>query len=65
MEAIVKRYFQIFLDSTKLIIIWKKKNIFQTTRFNHTMMFFKLTDYYKISDTYINYNNCLGHMLIT
>ena len=35
------------------------------TRFNHTMIFFKLTDQYKISDIYINHNNCLGYMLIT
>ena len=33
-------------------------------RFSHTMIFFKLTDQYKISDIYINHNNCLGHMLI-
>ena len=24
------------------------------------MIFFKLTDYYKISDIYVNHNNCLG-----
>ena len=35
------------------------------TRFNDTMIFFKLTDKYKTSDIYINHNNCLGHMLIT
>ena len=35
------------------------------TRFDHAMTFFKLTDLYKISDIYINHNNCLGHMLIT
>ena len=29
----------------------KSNNIFQTTRFDHTMIFFKLTDYCKISDT--------------
>ena len=34
-------------------------------RFNHTMIFSKLTDQYKISDIYINHDNCLGHMLIT
>ena len=34
----------IFLDSTKLKIVWKKNNMFLTTRFNHTMIFFKLTD---------------------
>ena len=33
-------------------------------RFNHTMIFFKLTDKYKISYIYVNRNNCLGHMLI-
>ena len=43
----------------------KNYNIFQTTRFKHTMIFFKLTDYYKLSDIYISHNNCLGHMLIT
>ena len=48
-----------------LHIVWKKNNnILQTTSFNHTMIFFKLTNLYKISDTYINHNNCLGHMLI-
>ena len=35
------------------------------TRFNHTMIFFKLIDQYKVSDIYINHNDCLGHMLIT
>ena len=35
------------------------------TRFNHTVIFFKLTDYYKTSDIYINHNNFLGHMSIT
>ena len=34
-------------------------------RFNHTMIFYKLTDWYKISDIYINHNNCPGDMLIT
>ena len=29
------------------------------------MIFFKLADQYKISDIYINHNNCLGQMLIT
>ena len=33
-------------------------------RFNHNIIFFKLADSYKISDIYINHNNCLGHMLI-
>ena len=32
------------------------------THFNHTMIFFKLTDEYKISDIYINHSNCLGHI---
>ena len=31
-------------------------------RFNHTMIFFKLTDQYKINDAYINHNDCLGHI---
>ena len=35
-------------------------------RFNHIMIFLKLTDYYKTSDIYIiDHNNCLGHILIT
>ena len=34
-------------------------------RFNHTMIFFKLTDKYKLRDIYLNHNNSLGHMLIT
>ena len=38
----------------------KNHNIFQTTRFNHTMIFFKLIDLYKLSDS-----NCLGYMLNT
>ena len=29
------------------------------------MIFFKLIDYYKLSDIYISHNNCLGQMLIT
>ena len=29
------------------------------------MIFFKPTDWEKISDIYINHNNCLGPMLIT
>ena len=57
--------FIIFLDSTKLKIVWIKITTFFKQRFSHTMIFFKLTDYYKISDIYINHNNCLGHMLIT
>ena len=43
----------------------KNYNIFQTTRFNHTMIFFKLIDYYKLRDIYISHNNCLRHMFIT
>ena len=27
------------------------------TRFNHTMIFFKLIDYNKLSDIYISHNN--------
>ena len=34
------------------------------TRFNHTMIFFKLTDQNKISDIYINHTNCLGHYIV-
>ena len=45
--------------------LFEKNKIFQTTCFNHTMIFFKLTDQYKSSDVYINHNNCIGHMLIT
>ena len=33
-------------------------------RFNHAIIFFKLTDKYEITDVYINHNNCLGDMLI-
>ena len=43
------------------MILWIKI----TTFFNHTMIFFKLADWEKVSDIYINHNNCLGHMLIT
>ena len=43
----------------------KNNNIFQTTRFNHTMIFFKLTDQYRYRDIYTTHHNCLGHMLIT
>ena len=43
----------------------KVNNIFQTMRSNHTMIFLKLTDSYKISDIYMNHNKCPGHMLIT
>ena len=43
----------------------KNYNIFQKIRVNHTMIFFKLTDQYKLSDIYTSHNNCLGHMLIT
>ena len=32
-------------------------------RFNHTMIYFKVTDYYKIIDFHIN-DICLEHMLI-
>ena len=39
--------------------------IFQTTRLNHTMIFFKLIDKYKLSDIYISHDNCLGQVLIT
>ena len=41
----------------------KNYNIFQTMRFNHTMI--NLIDQYKVSDIYISHNKCLGHMLIT
>ena len=37
-------------------------NIFETACLNHTIIFFKLTDQYKLSDIYVNYNNCLGRM---
>ena len=43
----------------------KNYNIFQTARFNHTMIFLKLTDYFKFGDIYLSHNNCLGHTLIT
>ena len=32
---------------------WQRK-----TYINYTMIFFKLTDYYKVSDIYLNHNNC-------
>ena len=35
------------------------------TSLNHTMIFFKLNDRYKLSDIHVSHNNCLGHMLIT
>ena len=43
----------------------KKKTKTENDKDNHTVIFFKLTDYYKINDIYINHNNWLGHMLIT
>ena len=43
----------------------KNYNIFQATRFNHTMIFFKLTDQCRYTDIYTTHHNCLGHMLIT
>ena len=33
--------------------------------FDHTMIFFRLPDYYQISDIYVTHKNCVGHMLIT
>ena len=48
-----------------LVLNADKLKIVQTTRFNHTMIFFKLIDYYKHSDIYMSHNICLGHMLIT
>ena len=38
----------------------KNHNIFQTTRFNQTMIFSKLINECKLSDIYISHNNCLG-----
>ena len=44
----------------------KNSNIFQKTRFNHTMVFFKLIiDQYNPHDIYVSRNNCRRHMLIT
>ena len=43
----------------------KNNYISQTTRFNHTMIFFKLTDKYRYRDIYTIHHNGLGHMLIT
>ena len=47
-------YSKLFTGSTKStkLFIEKEKD------FNHTMIFFKLTDQYKISDIYLNHNNC-------
>ena len=36
----------------------KNNKIFLKTRFNHTMICFKLTDSDKIRGTYVNHNNC-------
>ena len=55
-RAISMYMLMMFLDSTKYKSVWKKKK-FKTTRSSHTMTFFKLTDWYKISDIYINHNN--------
>ena len=41
----------------------EKHNVFQTTYFNHIVIFFKLADYYKINNMDINHRNCLCHML--
>ena len=48
---LVKKGITIIFDSAKLKIL--------------QMIFFKLTDQYKISDIYINHINYLGHMSIT
>ena len=42
----------------------KYSNIFQPTRFNQTMIFFKSTDLYKSNYIYINHDNCLEQMLL-
>ena len=58
-------YFDLFLQVCNSNTLNKNYNIFQITRFNHTMIFFKLIHQYKLSDIYISHNNCPGHMLIT
>ena len=59
----------IFLDSTKLKIVWKKITIFFKQGVSVILWsfssFFKIFFKYKIHDIYISHNNCLGHMLIT
>ena len=56
---------QVFPPSQNITILRTNFKIFLRMHFNHTMLFFKLADCYKISDTYKNLNNCPGHMLIT
>ena len=55
----------IFLDTTKLQLVWKKEQYFLNDAFKLYYDLIKLTDWYKISDFYVNHNNYLGHMLIT
>ena len=57
-----------FLINPNIISYYLEKinNIFQTLRFNHRMIFFKLTVSTKlVVFIYINHNNCLGHILVT
>ena len=53
-----------FLTSQNFKLFGKKQQHFLNNTFQYTMMFFKLTDQYKISDIYINHNS-VGYMLIT
>ena len=55
----------IFLDTTKLQLVWKKEQYFLNDAFKLYYDLIKLTDWYKTSDFYVNHNNYLGHMLIT
>ena len=48
----------IYLDSAKFKILWKKVRTFLNDAFQ------SYYDIHKISDIYINHNNCLEHMLI-
>ena len=46
-------------------IVSRKITKFFKPRVSIIYVFFKLNDLYKISDIYINHNNCLRHMLAT
>ena len=54
-----------YMDKDSSMVYVKTEDIYKiTTCFRHTMIFFKLSEQYKISDVIINYNNCVGHMLV-
>ena len=53
-----KTTFNDFSWQHKIQTCWDENyNIFQTTRFNQTISFFKLIDKYKLSDIYISHIN--------